>query len=70
MKHFIIILLLIFMTESFAIAEMSKSQEVWGENTSVLNSGFEGQKPVTDNKFKQTVKMMKERALTKKQKKK
>ena len=48
---------------------VGSSSSVWGENTSVLNSGFEGQKPVTDTSFNKTVKMLKERALTSKQRK-
>ncbi len=39
------------------------------ENSSVFNQGFSNQKQITDSEFKKTVKQMKERSLTKKQKK-
>ena len=52
-----------------AYCEDENNESSWGENSSVFSSGFEGQKPVTDNSFQKTLKMIKERSLTNKQKK-
>jgi len=41
----------------------------WGEGSDVFNKGFENQKPVSDSKLKETIKQIKERSLTRKQKK-
>ena len=57
-------ILILFIISIFVFpvkAEDSAKQNDWGENSSVFNSGFTGQKPITDNKLKQTIKMLKER---------
>ena len=66
---FLIIFLLITNTSYSAESDLTKPSEQWGENAKVLNSGFENQEPVTDTKLKKTIEMIKERSLTKKQKK-
>lgn len=68
-KLLIIFLCLYIFTGTFAYSSESSSSSVWGDNSSVFNSGFTGQEPVTDNKLQQTIKMMKDRSLSKKQKK-
>ncbi len=49
--------------------ESTTGTSVFGESTSVFNSGFTGQKTVTDAKLKKTIEQIKQRKLTKKQKK-
>ena len=41
----------------------------WGKNASVLRSGFDGQKQISDSAFNRTVKQLKERSLSAKQRK-
>ena len=41
----------------------------WGENSDVFNKGFENQQAVSDSKMKNTIKMLKERQLSYKQRK-
>ncbi len=65
----ILIFIFIYNVNSFLYAQEEKTPQAWGENSSVFNDAFEGQKPVTDNKLKKTIDMLKERSLTKKQKK-
>lgn len=50
-------------------AETSSSKSSWGEDSDVFNKGFENQKPVSDSKLKDTINQLKERSLTRKQKK-
>lgn len=45
------------------------SSSNWGENSSVFNKGFDEQKAVTDTKLNKTIEMLKERSLSRKQKK-
>lgn len=54
---------------SITFASDTEANSAWGENSSVFNSGFTGQEPVTDNKLNKTIKMLKERSLSNKQKK-
>lgn len=68
-KKILILSVIISIIISPVTAEDSLKSNDWGENSSVFNSGFTGQKPITDNKLKQTIKMLKERNLSKKQKK-
>ena len=49
--------------------EEKSSSDYWGESTEVFNKGFENQKPVTNDKLKKTIQMLKERNMTKKEKK-
>lgn len=68
--NFVLFLILIFSVSLPVYSqEESSSASSWGENSSVFNSGFEGQNPVTDNSFKKTIEMLKERSLTNKQRK-
>ncbi len=62
----ILICMVLFSTLS-SFADEAKSD--WGENSDVFNKGFENQKAVSDNKLKNTVKMIKEKQLSKKQQK-
>lgn len=66
---FLLVIYLMLSTLPSYSADSNSSSSSWGENSSVFNSGFSGQEPVTDNKLKQTINMMKERSLSKKQKK-
>jgi hypothetical protein len=43
------------------------ADESWGENSDVFQKGFEDQKAVSDKKMTDTIKMLKERALSSKQ---
>ena len=58
---FFLIFTLLIQINNLAFAAEKESSSSWGENTSVFNSGFSGQKPVTDNKLNKTIKMLKER---------
>lgn len=53
---------------AFAAEEKSSNSE-WGENSSVFNTGFENQKAVSDKKMHDVIDKLKERALTRKQRK-
>lgn len=68
-KFIIIFILLICFINLSSYAENDSAASSWGENSSVFNSGFDGQEPVTDNSFQKTIKMLKERSLSNKQKK-
>ena len=68
MRVFILILTM-FLVYSAASAEKPPVKNDWGENASAFNKGFENQQPVTDTKLHKTIEMIKERSLTKKQKK-
>ena len=66
----LIFIFLLFQVSSYSAEKnINRPSEQWGENASVLNDGFENQKPVTDTKLKKTIEMIKEKSLTKKQKK-
>lgn len=45
------------------------NNSTWGENTSVFNSGFENQEAVSDTKLKKVIDQLKERNLSRKQRK-
>ena len=49
--------------------EETASSSALPDSSSVFSSGFTGQKQISDTKFKKTVEELKERSLTKKQKK-
>ncbi len=68
---FCLICLLIFPVFSFADDEKDSksSNSQWGENSSVFNSGFENQEAVSDTKLKKTIEALKERNLSRKQRK-
>lgn len=69
-KILLILFLILFCSASYsAEKDADKSSSAWNQNTSVFNKGFENQKPVSDDKLKKTIEMIKERSLTKKQKK-
>lgn len=63
---YLFFLMLVYLTANTAIADSSTAQS---DNSSVFNQGFGNQKQITDSQFKKTVEQMKERSLTKKQKK-
>ena len=66
----IIVFLLISPLLTFADDEDQKStKSEWGENTDVFNSGFENQEAVSDTKLKKVIEQLKERNLSKKQRK-
>lgn len=68
MKKIILILIIMFGSFVYA-ADEHDAKSNWGEDSDVFNKGFENQKPISDSKLNQTIKMLKERSLTKKQKK-
>ncbi len=68
-KLILIFLFCLFSLSAFADTENSSVQKDWGENSSVFSKGFEGQEPVSDKKLKDTIEALKQRNLTKKQKK-
>lgn len=69
-KKVLFILVFIFIFSNFAFAEEEKnSTSEWGENSSVFNTGFENQKAVSDKKMHQVIEQLKERALSRKQRK-
>ncbi len=67
----IYLLIIMFFMGSFALAsdEGSAIKQTWGENAEIFNKGFENQKAVSDTKLHKTIEMLKERSLSKKQKK-
>ncbi len=68
----LIIIFLLFIFEFGVYAkedEVNKPAPAWGENSSVFNKGFENQKPVSDSKLKKTIEQLKERNLSRKQRK-
>lgn len=66
-----ILLFFIFLYSSFSFAEDDKStvNSEWGKNVDVFNSGFENQEAVSDTKVKKIIEQLKERSLSKKQRK-
>ena len=66
-----ILLFFIFVYSSFAFADDDKSNvnSEWGKNVDVFNSGFENQEAVSDTKVKKIIEQLKERSLSKKQRK-
>ncbi len=64
---FIVFILINFSLESLCKDDSSSS--TWSDDADIFNKGFENQEPVSDSKLKQTVEMLKERNLTKKQQK-
>lgn len=53
---------------AFAAEEKSSNSE-WGEKSSIFNTGFENQKAVSDKKMHDVIDKLKERALSRKQRK-
>jgi hypothetical protein len=68
-KIFLILSLIIFCYTPLSAYSKDSSSSSWGENSDVFNKGFENQEAVSDKKFQKTLDMLKERSLTKKQKK-
>lgn len=69
MKIYLYFLIILFCSPLAVIAAETDKPSNWGGDTSVFSSGFNGQEAVTDNKLNKTIKMLKERNLTNKQKK-
>lgn len=66
----VLLILCIFILSNIAFAEeKSSNASEWGENSSVFNDGFENQKPVSDKKMHEAIDKLKERMLTRKQRK-
>lgn len=64
--------LILFLFFNFSLISFSKEEDAsssWGENSEVFNKGFEDQKPVSDSKLKKTIDQIKERQLSRKQRK-
>lgn len=71
-KKILILFLCIFTLQISAMAEENtekSTSSVWGDNTDVFNSGFEDQEAVTDTKMHKIIQQLKERNLTRKQRK-
>ena len=68
-KKFVIILLIFFSPSILFADDKGSSQNEWGENSSVFNDGFQNQKPVSDKKMHEAIDKLKERMLSKKQRK-
>lgn len=70
-KFIILLIFAIFLISSVRAADDSKSSSSspWGENSSVFNSGFENQEAVSDTKLKKVMDQLKERSLSRKQRK-
>ena len=71
-KNFYIIILCLLILPMFSFAEEDKKESAnsaWGENSSVFNSGFENQEAVSDTKLKKVIDQLKERNLSRKQRK-
>lgn len=66
--RFLYILFFVFLLCCPVFAEETNKSE-WGENTDVFTKGFENQKAITDTKAKKIIEQLKERSLSKKQKK-
>lgn len=62
----ILIQLMIFQNICLAEEEITPSS-LWGENSSVLNSGFENQKPVSNSKLQKAIDAIKQNQLSRKQ---
>ncbi len=57
-----------FQTQMMAKEDSENTQpSAWGENSSVFNSGFENQEAVTDTKLHKVINQLKERNLSRKQ---
>ncbi len=72
MKYYLKLLpvFILFMLFQSVVSADDDKNNIWNnQNTAVFNKGFENQKAVSDNKLKKTVEQIKERSLTKKQKK-
>lgn len=64
----LLIFFIFILTSVIVFAEEDKSSaSEWGENSSVFNTGFENQKPVSDKKMHDVINKLKERNLTRKQ---
>ncbi|MBE7705249.1 MAG: hypothetical protein E7Z90_05495 [Cyanobacteria bacterium SIG29] len=71
-KKLLIILFILSIIQINVFAEEkddSANNSTWGENTSVFNKGFENQEAVSDKKLKDVIDKLKERNLSKKQRK-
>ncbi len=53
----------------FSEEKGNETKKNWSENQDVFNKGFEDQEAVTDTKFKKMIEQLKERSLTRKQRK-
>lgn len=71
MKRIITLLFLILTlsTSIYAEEEKNTSAKTWSENQDVFNKGFENQEAVTDTKLKKVIDQLKERSLSRKQRK-
>lgn len=65
----LIIIGLILSPICFAEEKENNSAKTWSENQDVFNKGFENQEAVTDTKLKKVIDQLKERSLTRKQRK-
>lgn len=71
MKNCLIIIFLILISSLSVCAaeEKNNTAKTWSENQDVFNKGFEDQEAVTDTKLKKIIDQLKERSLTRKQRK-
>ena len=69
MHRILKILVLLFISIVFSLNTFANDDTNLMDNSAVFNNGFTGQKQISDTKFKKTVEKIKERSLSKKQKK-
>ena len=66
-KNVLLILILMLISGVVFAEDDSSSNNEWGENSSVFDTGFENQKPVSDKKMHEVIDKLKERNLSRKQ---
>ena len=72
MKKFLVVFICIIIQTIAVFAEEkdeTSKNSAWGENSSVFNSGFENQEAVSDTKLHKVIEQLKERNLSRKQRK-
>lgn len=67
MKMFLTLLFFIFISSVCIAEEENKPSSAWGENSSVFNSGFENQEPVSNSKLQKAIDAIKQNQLSRKQ---
>lgn len=65
----ILIFSILILFPAFAFSADDKDKNGWGENSDVFSQGFSSQEQISDTKMNKTIEMLKERALTRKQRK-
>lgn len=67
-KNLLLVILQLLIMQNICFSEEEiKPSSVWGENSSVFNSGFENQKPVSNSKLQKAIDAIKQNQLSRKQ---